>query len=117
MPPNEQNVQKVGGSSGTLATTTEGTVETDNYDDAGVISASGAQYPLTVNPAATIQELIITELGPAIVADIDTVGGNSVTDVPLNGRTLAMDTLSIDAITFRDPQGTGDAVEGLWVGE
>lgn len=107
----------VRGNNGVLQTAATGTIETDNYDAGGAIRVRSADYPATVNPAAVIQELIITDVGTEIVVDIDTVGGNSITDVELNGRLLTMDKLSIDSITFRDPSGTGDAVDGLWVGE
>ncbi|MFC7131655.1 MULTISPECIES: hypothetical protein [Salinibaculum] len=117
----EQFSQAVRGSGGVpIATNTNGTVETDNYSEGGVFAAggnSGNAYPLEVNPAETIQEIIVTQVGDAIVADYTTVSGTTLTDVPLNGRTLTQDTLELDSITLKDPDGTGALTEGWWIGE
>ncbi|WP_136688319.1 hypothetical protein [Halorhabdus amylolytica] len=89
-------------------------IQTNNYDRAG--SFGGAGYPLTVDPDPTIYELVLTASGDSIVADITTAGGDAINGVPLNGVTLALDTLMIDSVTFRDPDGTGVATEGFWIG-
>lgn len=117
----EQFSTAVRGSSGEpISTAAVGAIETDNYSEGGTIAvggSSGTNYPLEVNPAETIQELIITQVGDEVVADIDTISGTTISDVPLNGRTLALDTIEIDAVTFRDPNATGALTEGVYIGE
>lgn len=117
--PAEQFAQAVRGSGGRpIQTSPGGAIETDNYTEGGSIGPTAA-YPLEVNPAATIQELVITTTGNQIVADIETVSADESDDldgVPLQGATLALDTVEVDAITFRDPEGSGVETAGFWVG-
>lgn len=92
-----------------------GSVETNNYDEGGTIDEDGSAYNYTVDPTETIQELIITECGN-IDAEITTTSGTTFT-IPLRGATLALDTVSIDSVVFKDPNGTSAALYGAWVGE
>lgn len=115
----EENNRTVRGSGGTLRTNTTGVMEVDNYTEAGAFTVGNGSngYPHTVDPTETIQELVITETGSDIRADVTTRSGDTVTDLHLRGVTLASDTLEIDSITFKDPNSTGDPTYGYWVGE
>lgn len=117
MPGVEQFSQTVRGSGGTLATSLTGAIETDNYDEGGSINVESADYPLTVNPAETIQELVVIETGSDIRLDITTVSGTEMNDIRLAGASLVLDKIQIDQLTLRDPSATGDATRALWVGE
>ena len=116
--PAEQFAQAVRGSGGRpIQTAPGGAIETDNYQQGG--SFGGAAYPLELNPAASIQELVITSTGDAIVADIETVSSDTADDltgIPLKGATLALDTIEMDSVSFRDPDGSGVETHGFWVG-
>lgn len=110
----------VRGSGGTLRTAETGVVETDNYSEGGSFTVGNGTnaYPYTLDPAgATIQELVISETGSDIRADLTTKTGNIISDFHLRGAALAMDKIEIDAITFKDPNATGSATFGLWTGE
>ncbi|WP_410765790.1 hypothetical protein [Haloferax sp. DFSO60] len=111
----EQFSQEVRGSGGILATSTQGTVETDNYAHGDAFDFDGSAYPYSLNPAETIQELIITTAGD-IVAHITTTGGDTF-DFPLAGSVVAVDKWEIDTVEFRDPNGTAARLAGGWAGE
>jgi len=103
------------GSNGTLSTTTDGTVQTDNYTSAAGFDFDGSNYPYSVNPSNfDIQEVVITTAGD-IDLQFDTVNG-TVT-VPLAGGVGSFDKLTAQSITFRDPNATGARIGGLVVGE
>lgn len=110
----EQFSQLVAGSGGTLATSTQGTVETDNYATGGNFSLAGGE---SLNPAATIQELMVTQVGAdSLVLTLTTTGGDTI-DFPHAGGTFTSDKLEIDSVEVSDPNATGETVTGVWVGE
>ncbi|RYJ12748.1 hypothetical protein ELS19_01360 [Halogeometricum borinquense] len=111
----EQFSQTVRGTGGTLSTNATGTVETDNYPNGDGFDYDGSAYPYTLNPAETIQELIITIAGD-VNMEITTTGGDTFS-VPLAGGTGAFEKWEIDSVTFRDPAGTTARLGGGWAGE
>jgi hypothetical protein len=103
------------GSNGTLSTTTDGTVQTDNYNSAAGFDFDGSSYPYSVNPSNfDIQELVVTTAGD-IDVEFDTVNG-TVT-VPLAGGVGSFDKLTAQSVTFKDPRATDSRIGGLVVGE
>lgn len=111
-------LQQVGGGSGQpLATNATGTVETDNYTEAGSFAFDGSTYPEEVNPPELMEEIIITTAGDQLKMDFTTASGDTVTDFEILGNTLAMDTLEVDSFTIKDPNGSGAAFKGMWIGE
>lgn len=114
--PSEQFSQPVSGGGGTpVATSTAGTVETDNYPNGDAFEDDGSGYPVAVNPADTIQELTITTAGD-VYARITTTGGDTF-DLALAGSIGVWDKWEIDSVEFRDPKGTGARIAGGWAGE
>ncbi|WP_058826726.1 hypothetical protein [Haloferax sp. Q22] len=111
----EQFSQEVRGSGGILATSTQGTVETDNYAHGDAFDFDGSAYPYTLNPAETIQELVITTSGN-VIARITTTGGDTF-DLPLASGAGSFDKWEIDSLEFRDPNGTTSRIAGGWAGE
>ncbi|MCD2199085.1 hypothetical protein LPA44_04120 [Halobacterium sp. KA-4] len=104
----------VAGSGGTLATNTTGTVETDNYATGGDFSLSDGD---SLNPAAVVQELVVTHVGdPSLTLTLSTTGGSTIT-VPHEGGTLTLDKLEIDAVEVADADNTGASIKGVWAGE
>lgn len=111
----EQFNQTVRGQGGTLRTNASGVIETDNYPNGDAFSFDGTAYPYTVNPAETIQELIITRSAD-VVARITTTGGDTF-DIELAGSLPSFNFWEIDQVEFRDPDLTGAAIAGGWAGE
>lgn len=105
----------VQGTNGVLTTSTSGVVQTDNYEEGGAFDYNGTAYPYTVDPAETIEELVITTSGD-IVARITTTSGTTF-DLPLAGGSGTFDKWSIDVVEFQDPNATGDRIAGGWAGE
>lgn len=103
-----------------ISTTQTEAFEVDNYDIAEGInfepSLAGEAYPVTYDPAFTIQELILTDVGD-VEMEATTVSGDTVSRFMLKSANLAMDTLSLDSVTFKDPNSTGAPIYGLMVGE
>jgi len=120
MPGVPEFTQAVGGSEGApVATTQTSAFEVDNYQEGGAFTVGDGTtaYPLSVDPAEYIQELVITETGTDIRADIVTKSGTQINDVHLRGAVLAEGKIEMDSITFKDPNATGAATFGYWVGE
>ena len=111
----EQFSQTVRGSGGTLATNATGTMETDNYPNGGSINSDAPAYPVSLNPAETIQELIVLKAGDVDV-EVTTTGGDTFT-LRLYGGTGSFDKWEIDSVSFSDPRGTGAALVVGWAGE
>jgi hypothetical protein len=111
--PRRRNV--VEGTDGVLTTSTVGSIETDNYTLGDGFDFDGGSYPYSVDPTATIQELVITTAGN-VEAEITTDGGSTFT-LPLAGGSGAFDKWSIASVTFRDPENTGARLAGGWAGE
>ena len=112
----EQFSQAVRGSSAEPVSVGQtGSLETNDYDNGDAFDHDGSAYPYTVNPAATIHELILTEAGD-VDATITTVGGDTFS-LRLRGSTGVFNRWNIDEVTFEDPRGTAAAVSGGWAGE
>lgn len=120
MPGGEEFVTRVGGEGdGPVATSQASAFETNNYEQGGsfTVGEGTNTYPFTVDPAALIQELMVTETGEDIRVDITTADGTVITDIHLRAASISEDFISIDSVTFKDPNGTGIATFGYWVGE
>ena len=104
-----------GGAAEPVGVSGVGSLETDDYDYGDAFDVDGSAYPYLINPAETIQQLVITESGD-VDARITTNGGDTF-DLRLRGGTGAFDRWNIDSIEFRDPRGTAAALSGGWAGE
>lgn len=115
MPAEQFSTPMRGSSGGTLATTSAGTMKTDNYGGGDGFDFDGSGYPYTLNPAETIQELLVTESAD-VVARITTIQGDTF-DLPLVGAVGSFEGWEIDSVEFRDPNGTAARIAGGWSGE
>lgn len=112
-----QHNQTVSGSNGTLRTNTSGVVETDNYAYGGSVEATeAADYPVALNPAATIQEINVTQNDPSILIEIHTTGGD-VFEAFHGGTLGSRDKYETDKIVLSDPDETGASASLDWAGE
>lgn len=114
----QQGSQAIRGSSAEpVGVSQTGSIETNDYDHGSEFDVEGTgAYPHTINPAETIDELLIMTSGTKIVASITTTGGD-VIDLPLVGGEGSIDSYNIDEVTLKDPDGTGDRTAGGWAGE
>lgn len=109
--------QTVAGQGGTLQTTTTGVIETDNYADGGEIEAPATDaYPVSLNPAETIQEFIVTQNHADLETEIHTTSGD-VFQAFRGGSTGVRDKWEIDKIVVSDPTGSGATYTAEWAGE
>jgi len=116
----EQFSTPVRGASGSpISVAQTGTIETDNYSHAGSASAGAngeSAYPLAVNPAPVIQELIVTANAPELVINVHTTGGDVYE--AFDGGTLGdRDKVEMDKVVVTDPNGSGATVALEWAGE
>lgn len=115
----KQFTSAVGGEGGTaLATSTTGTVETDNYSSGDAYAAGGSTgnaFPYSINPAETMQEITFTAAGNHVV-DIHTTGGD-VIPLRMEGSLGVWDKWEVDKLVLRDPKGNGELICGGWAGE
>lgn len=111
----EEFSRAVRGSGATpIQTTATSSLVTNNYDNGGSFSISS--YPHTIDPADSIEELLIFETGAEITVDVTTNQGNTITGIPLRGATAAITAWDIDSVTFNDPTGSGASTYGAWAG-
>jgi hypothetical protein len=96
-------------SSGTLETQSETT-----YPQGGDFNKDGSAYPYTLNPAETIQELILTKIGD-IELTVTTSGGDTiVVDVD---SAAVFNRWEIASVQFSDPNATSAQLAASWAGE
>lgn len=91
-----------------------GSLETNDYDNGAGFDSDGSTYPLEVNPAEVIHELVITTAPEDGVATITTVGGDTF-DLALAGGSGSFDRWNIDSVTFDSE--SGGRIAGGWAGE
>lgn len=84
------------------------------YPNGGDFNKAGGTYPYTLNPAETIQELVVTKVGD-IEMDITTTGGQVVT-VDLDSPAV-FNRWEIDSVDFRDPNNTSAQLAASWAGK
>lgn len=117
----EEFARPVRGSGGRAISTTQSSAfEVDNYAEGASFSvdtAAGDSYPLTVDPAETIQYLTILETGTDINIEMTTKTGTVIGPVPLRGVALEEGATEIDSFKLTDPDGTGADTYGYWRGE
>lgn len=90
-------------------------VQTDTYPNGAGFDFDGTSYPYTVDPAATIQVLKLTQTGD-IIAEMTLASGDVFT-LNLRGTIGVIDDMEINSVEFQDPEGTEAAVSGGWAGE
>lgn len=120
MPGRSEFTRAVGGDQNDAVSMSQaGAFETNNYTVGESISVGDGTntYPFTVDPNSTIEELILFATGDGIVLDLVSASGVAINDVKLKGSLPALNHLSMDSVTFKDPGGTGAVTTGLWVGE
>ena len=100
-----------------LATTTAGSIQTDNYPSGGGFDYDGTAYPYVIEATSVnaIQEVMLTEAGN-IEMEVDTVQGENFS-VPLKSTVGRWQIWEIQTVTFSDPDGTGAELAGAWGGE
>jgi len=114
----EQFSTPVRGASGTpISVAQTGTIETDNYSTGGAASGEqAADYPININPAVVIQELVVTQNSADANIEIHTTGGDVF--YAFRGASLgSRDKIEIDKIVISDPQGAGPTTSVEWYGE
>lgn len=112
----QEYARPVRGSEGRpIQTSADSAIETNNYREGGGIDLDGTTYPYTIDPTFDIEVLHITGAGD-IDAEVTTISG-SVFTIPLNGGTGVIDWVSMDSITFKDPNATGSAIKGSYAGD
>ncbi|WP_115863373.1 hypothetical protein [Halorussus litoreus] len=116
-----ENSRTIRGTNGIVATSTTGVIQTNNYDVGGSFAVNpneGDTYPTTFDPAGfTIQFLKVLETGTAIRMDITTKTGDQIEDVQLRGAAFEEESIEMDSVTFKDPDGTGAPTFGYYSGE
>jgi hypothetical protein len=113
----EQFSQTVRGSGGTLRTNASGVMEVDNYPGGGEIDAPATDaYPVSLNPAATIQEFIVTQNHADLEVEFHTVGGD-VYQAFRGSVTGVRSRVEIDKVVVSDPNGSNATFTAEWSGE
>jgi len=85
------------------------------YAQGDVLDVDGTAYPYTLDPAETIEELLIHDVGASIDAEISTTGGSTFT-IPVDGP-ATFNRWAVDSVTFRDPDATSAQLAASWAGE
>jgi hypothetical protein len=90
-------------------------VKTDTYDRGGSFDTSGSDsYPIQIDPAETVQHVLLPIVGGEVGVEITTTDGDTVT-IPVDGK-ATIDSYSAESVTIKDG-GTTPRVAGGWAGE
>lgn len=115
---NRQFARTVRGTDGIVATNQTGTMETNDYpngDDVVIDPNNGDSYPVSVNPAETIHEIIVNSAGD-VQLEVHTIDGD-VINMRLDGASGAYNRWKVDKFVVSDPRSTGALFSGGWAGE
>jgi hypothetical protein len=98
------------------AVTVQSNVQTDTYDRGGDFDTGDAtSYPIEIDPAETIQHVLLSIVEGEVDVEVDTTDGDVVT-IPVNAA-ATIDSYEADAVTIRDAAGNTPRIAGGWAGE
>lgn len=97
------------------AVTVSTNVQTDTYDSGGSFDTGASDgYPVEIDPAETIQQVLLPIVDGEVEVEVTTTDGSTVT-LPVNGK-ATIDSFSAEKVVIRDG-GTTPRVAGGWAGE
>ncbi len=100
-----------------MQTNAQGTIETNDYPNGGEVAAPDVDsYPVALNPAETIEELIVTQNDSALDVEIHTNGGD-VFYAFRGGAEGVRNRWKIDKVVVSDPETSGATFTAEWAGE
>jgi len=88
-------------------------VQTDTY--ARGDSFDGVAFPYTIDPAETVQQVLLSIVGAEIAVEVTTTDGD-VVSIPVDTKTT-LDSYSAEKVVLRDPNNNTPRVAGAWAGE
>jgi len=89
--------------------------KTAGYPNGGSFDTSAtASYPITIDPAETVQQVLLPIVGGEVDVEVTTTDGDVVT-IPVDGK-AAIDSYSAEKVVIYDG-GTTPRVAGGWAGE
>ncbi|GAB3315239.1 hypothetical protein [Haloplanus salinarum] len=95
------------------AVTVSTSVQTDTYDRGGDFDTS--TYPITIDPAETIQQVLLSIVNTEVDVEITTEDGDVVT-IPVDSKST-IDSYSADEVAIQNPTDATQRVAGGWAGE
>jgi len=112
----EQFSQAVRGSGGQpIATSTIGSIDTNDYASGDAADEDGSAFPYVINPAEVIKEFGLQSVGDEIDMIVTTTGGDTFT-VSVSTPSV-YNRWDIDSVELADPNGTNARVVWWWAGE
>jgi hypothetical protein len=98
------------------AVTVSTSVQTDTYDRGGEFDTGGSDsYPVEIDPAETVQHVLLSIVEGEVDVEIETTDGDVVT-IPVDGK-ATIDSYSAESVTITDASGSAARVAGGWAGE
>jgi hypothetical protein len=98
------------------AVTVSTSVQTDTYDRGDSFdTGDGDSFPIELNPAETIQHVLLPIVGGEVEVEGTTTDGATVT-IPVDGK-ATIDSYSFESVTITDASGSAPRVAGGWAGE
>jgi hypothetical protein len=95
------------------AVTVQTAVQTDTYERGDQFDSSS--YPITLDPAETIQHVLLSVVNAEVAVEITTTDGDVVT-LPIDTRS-SIDSYTAEKVVIRDPNNSGARTAGGWAGE
>jgi hypothetical protein len=90
-------------------------VRTDTYERGDDFdTGAGDSYPIELNPAETIEHVLLSIVGGEVAVEGTTTDGATIT-IPVDGK-ATIDSYSFESVTIKDG-GTTPRVAGGWAGE
>jgi len=93
-----------------------GAVQSNTYDRGDSFDTSESDsYPITIDPAETVEQVLLSIVGGEVEVKLETEDGDVVT-LPIDAK-ATIDSYSSESVTISDPGGNAPRVAGGWAGE
>lgn len=112
----EQFSQAVRGDSGEpISVGSTGSLETNEYGQGTAVTDSS--YPISINPAFTIEEVLAFALPADKVVNLTLSNGNTINGIETDGPGWTLNTLEIDSLEVTDPEASGGDTSLVVIGD
>jgi len=90
--------------------------KTAGYPNGGSFDTSAASsYPIDINPAETIQHILLPIVNTGVDLELTTTGGDVLT-IPVETKS-SIDSYAVDRAVIKNPTDATKRVAGGWAGE
>jgi len=98
------------------AVSVQTSVQTDTYERGGSFDTDdGDSYPIEIDPAETVEQVLLSIVGGEVDVELTTEDGDTVT-LPVDSKS-SIDSYSCESVSILDSTGAAPRIAGGWAGE